>query len=87
MQREKVDFLLAVGEKLCRLSGTESTEHLARVRSGDVHESPTVDRRWDDAPEEFIGILADMVSQSIKKCFIFMISFNLNEVFRSFHLK
>jgi hypothetical protein len=63
MQREKVDFLLAVGEKLCRLSGTESTEHLARVRSGDDHEAPTVDRRWDDAPEEFSAILADMVSQ------------------------
>jgi hypothetical protein len=26
MQREKVDFLLAVGEKLCRLTGSESTD-------------------------------------------------------------
>ena len=61
MQREKVDFLMAVGEKLCRLSGTESTEHLARVRSGDSQEPAASERRWDDAPEEYIAILADMV--------------------------
>ena len=61
MQREKVDFLLAIGEKLCRITGTESTEQLARVRSGDKHDSVSVDRRWDDAPEEYIAVLADMV--------------------------
>ena len=57
---------MAVGEKLCRLSGTESTEHLARVRSGDSQEPAASERRWDDAPEEYIAILADMVgSQTI----------------------
>ena len=61
MQREKIDFLLALGEKLCRLSGNESTEHLARVTSGDSRESPTVDRRWDDAPEEYLSVIANMV--------------------------
>ena len=63
MQREKIDFLLALGEKLCRLSGTESTEHLARVTSGDSRESPTVDRRWDEAPEEYLSIIANMVNE------------------------
>ena len=61
MQREKVDFLLAIGEKLCRFTGAESTENLSRVTSGDVREASTHDRRWDDAPEEYLAIIADMV--------------------------
>ena len=61
MQREKVDFLLAVGEKLCRITGAESTENLARATSGDNREPSTNDRRWDDAPEEYLAIIADMV--------------------------
>jgi hypothetical protein len=56
---------MAIGEKLCRLSGPESTEHLARVRSGDNPESGIADRKWDDAPEEYITIMAEMVSLNL----------------------
>lgn len=66
MQREKIDFLLAIGEKLCRLTGNELTEHLSRITSGDDRQcQAAVERRWDDAPEEYISMIADMVKYFI----------------------
>ncbi len=62
MQIEKVDFLVALGEKLCNLDPNEDTTKLGEI-SECVFKEPTV--AWDEIPEEY-ATLASEVVQSVQ---------------------
>ena len=63
-QREKVDFLVAVGEKLCNLEANEDTRKLENIKNCSLLE-PT--KNWDEMPEEYATMASEMVSNSSKK--------------------
>ena len=58
-QREKVDFLVAVGEKLCNLDANEDTRKLENTKNCSLLE-PT--KNWDEMPEEYATMASEMVS-------------------------
>ena len=58
-QREKVDFLVAVGEKLCNLEANEDTRKLENIKNCSLLE-PT--KNWDEMPEEYATMASEMVS-------------------------
>ena len=63
-QREKVDFLVAVGEKLCNLEANEDTRKLENIKNCSLLEPA---KNWDEMPEEYATMASEMVSNSSKK--------------------
>ena len=63
-QREKVDFLVAVGEKLCNLEANEDTRKLENIKNCSLLE-PT--KNWDEMPEEYATMASEMVSSKSQK--------------------
>ena len=60
LQREKIDFLVAVGEKLCNLEATEDSRMLEGVNACVFTEQP---KNWDEMPEEFATTMSQVVSE------------------------
>ena len=65
-QREKVDFLVAVGEKLCNLEANEDTRKLENIKNCSLLE-PT--KNWDEMPEEYATMASEMVSFKFQKLY------------------
>ena len=66
MQREKVDFLTAVGEKLCNLDGNSTEmQKLEGLTDASSNARTEKDHPWDTAPEEFVNPIAEMVCTSM----------------------
>ncbi len=61
MQREKVDFLVAVGEKLCNLETSNEMQKLEGLTDASNSAKTEKNHKWDEANEEFAQLLADMV--------------------------
>ena len=61
MQREKVDFLVAVGEKLCHLDTSTEMQRLEGLTDASANARDCPNHRWDDAPEEYVEDIAQMV--------------------------
>ena len=63
MQREKLDFLTAVGEKLCNLDAkTTEMQKLEGMTDASANAKTEKNHKWDDTPEEFVDIVAESVS-------------------------
>ena len=60
-QKEKIDFLIAVGEKLCNLDANEDTRRLEQPRSCSIIEPSS---NWDEFSEEYAAVASQIVSQS-----------------------
>ena len=60
-QKEKIDFLIAVGEKLCNLDANEDTRRLEQPRSCSINEPSS---NWDEFSEEYAAIASQIVSKS-----------------------
>ena len=58
MQKEKLDFLIAVGEKLCNLEPNEDSRRLSENNTC-VFVEPTT--HWDEMPEEFATTASQIV--------------------------
>ncbi|TRY78188.1 hypothetical protein TCAL_04263 [Tigriopus californicus] len=66
MQREKLDFLTAVGEKLCNLNAsTKEMQKLEGLTDSSSTAKTEKNHRWDDSPEEFVEIISRMVADSL----------------------
>ena len=64
MQREKVDFLVAVGEKLCNMeSGSTEMQKLEGLTDASNNVKTERNHRWDDADEDFVQTISQMVSK------------------------
>ena len=63
MQREKLDFLTAVGEKLCNLDAkTPEMQRLEGLTDASANMKTEKNHKWDDSPEEFVDIVSEAVS-------------------------
>ena len=60
-QKEKIDFLIAVGEKLCNLDANEDTRRLEQPRSCSIIEPSS---NWDEFSEEYAAVASQIVSSS-----------------------
>ena len=58
MQREKIDFLVAVGEKLCNMEPSEDSRKLESNSSCVYVETTT---NWDEMPEDFVATASELV--------------------------
>ena len=74
MQREKVDFLVAVGEKLCNLEGSTEMQKLEELTDASNNVKSERNHRWDDSPEDFVDAVAEMVSESDIKSLSFFLT-------------
>ena len=64
MQREKVDFLVAVGEKLCNMeSGSTEMQKLEGLTDASNNVKSERNHRWDDVDEDFAETISEMVSE------------------------
>ena len=64
MQREKLDFLVAVGEKLCNLDSTTEMQKLEGLTDASSSAKTEKNHEWDandDGSEEFVQMIAEMV--------------------------
>ena len=62
LQREKVDFLVAVGEKLCNLEATEESRALESQNACVFAEAP---KKWDEMPEDMATTMSQLVADKI----------------------
>ena len=58
-QREKIDFLVAVGEKLCNLEANEDSRRLENNKTCAIIEP---NKNWDEMPEEYATMASEIVS-------------------------
>ena len=58
MQKEKLDFLIAIGEKLCNLEENEDSRRLDQNNTCVFIEPPT---HWDEIPEDFATTASQIV--------------------------
>ena len=58
-QREKIDFLVAVGEKLCNLDANEDSRKLENNKTCAIIEP---NKNWDEMPEEYATMASEIVS-------------------------
>ena len=74
MQREKVDFLVAMGEKLCNLDSSNEMQKLEGLTDASSKTKTEKNHAWDggdgatadsatnnQTPEEFLDMVAEMV--------------------------
>ena len=66
-QKEKIDFLIAVGEKLCNLDANEDTRRLEQPRSCSIIEPSS---NWDEFSEEYAAVASQIVSCSFA-CYLY----------------
>ncbi len=64
MQREKLDFLVAVGEKLCNLDTSTEMQKLEGLTDASGNAKTEQNHSWDDNAEEFVHSVAEMVRVS-----------------------
>ena len=62
LAREKLDFLVAVGEKLCNLETSEDSRRLDGNNACDLIENST---NWDEMPEDFATIASEIAANKI----------------------
>ena len=62
MQREKIDFLVAMGEKLCNLDTSNEMQKLEGLTDASKKTKTEKEHQWDDAPEEYLDTISEMVS-------------------------
>lgn len=64
MQREKIDFLVAVGEKLCNLDSSTEMQKLEGLTDASSNAKTESNHAWDaeDSPEEFLQMISQLVS-------------------------
>ena len=60
--KEKVDFLIAVGEKLCNMEANEDTRRLEATTNCVFIEHNS---NWDEMPEEYATMASQMVSSNV----------------------
>jgi len=63
MQREKLDFLVAVGEKLCNMESTPEMQKLEGLTDASSGAKTEKNHQWEDSPEEFVEAIAQMVRE------------------------
>ena len=63
MQIEKVDFLVALGEKLCNLDPTEDTKAIQDKATSVFKENGTA---WDEIPEDYATVASEVVSSKFQ---------------------
>lgn len=68
MQQEKVDFLVAVGEKLCNLDSTPEMQKLEGLTDASVSAKTEPNHAWDDGDQNFVDIVATMVGLQRRIC-------------------
>ncbi len=74
MQREKIDFLVAVGEKLCNLDSSPEMQKLEGLTDASTQSKTEKAHKWDgDVPEEFIHHISVMVRKKLRERLTFFI--------------
>lgn len=68
MQREKVDFLVAVGEKLCHLDTSTEMQKLEGLTDKSNTAKDEKNHDWDNAPDDHVNIVSEMVSLKYFLC-------------------
>ncbi|CAB4069978.1 unnamed protein product [Lepeophtheirus salmonis] len=67
MQREKLNFLIALGEKLCRMESSPELQKIEGLTDASSKMKTEKNIEWDDGNEDFINVISEMVANSISE--------------------
>lgn len=66
MQKEKLDFLVAVGEKLCHMESSPEMQRLEGLTDASSGSKTEKNHKWDSGSnEEFADIVSEMIANQL----------------------